>query len=78
VVPETMDEKFARLEKKFIKELADIKWILYNILEQQPNYLKNIQNTNLYDGISNDYLSPRQDEIDKFNNTIHNLSTSNG
>ncbi|XP_011268686.1 TNF receptor-associated factor 6 [Camponotus floridanus] len=73
-----MDEKFARLEKKFIKELADIKWILYNILEQQPNYLKNIQNTNLYDGISNDFLSPRQDEIDKFNNTIQNLSTSNG
>lgn len=74
-----MDEKFARLEKKLIKELADIKWILYNILEQQPDYLKNIQNSNLHDGIANDYyLSPRQDEIDKFNNTMQNLSTSNG
>ncbi|KMQ90143.1 tnf receptor-associated [Lasius niger] len=73
-----MDEKFARLEKKLIKEFADIKWLLYNILEQQPDYLKNIQNANIYDGISDDYLSPRQDEINKFNNTVQNLSTSNG
>ncbi|XP_029176721.1 TNF receptor-associated factor 6-like [Nylanderia fulva] len=73
-----MDEKFARLEKKLIKEFADIKWLLYNILEQQPDYLKTVQNANLYDGISDDYLSPRQDEINKFNNTVQNLSTSNG
>lgn len=73
-----MDEKFARLEKKLIKEFADIKWLLYNILEQQPDYLKNIQNANIYDGISDDYLSPRQDEINKFNNTVQNLSISNG
>ncbi|KAM0736566.1 TNF receptor-associated factor 6 [Formica fusca] len=73
-----MDEKFTKLERKLMNELTDIKWLLYNILEQLPNYLKNIQNANLYDGISDDYLSPRQDEIDKFNNTVHNLSTSNG
>ncbi|KAL6429794.1 hypothetical protein ACFW04_007584 [Cataglyphis niger] len=72
-----MDEKFAKLEKILMKELMDIKWLLRNILEQQPDYLKNIQNANLYDGISDDYLSPRQDEIDKFNNTVQNLSTSN-
>lgn len=75
---EAMDEKFTKLERKLMNELTDIKWLLYNILEQLPNYLKNIQNANLYDGISDDYLSPRQDEIDKFNNTVHNLSTSNG
>lgn len=74
---EAMDEKFAKLEKILMKELTDIKWLLRNILEQQPDYLKNIQNANLYDGISDDYLSPRQDEIDKFNNTVQNLSTSN-
>lgn len=74
---EAMDEKFMKLEKILRKELTDIKWLLRNILEQQPDYLKNIQNANLYDGISDDYLSPRQDEIDKFNNTVQNLSTSN-
>ncbi|XP_012230094.2 TNF receptor-associated factor 6 [Linepithema humile] len=72
----TMDEKFANLEEKLIKEFADIKWLLYNILEQQSDHLKNVQNANLYDEISNNQLSPRQGEIDKFNNTVQNLSTS--
>lgn len=73
-----MDEKFANLEEKLIKEFADLKWLLYNILEQQSDHLKNAQNADLYDGISNNQLFPRQDEIDKFNNTMQNLSTSNG
>lgn len=73
-----MDEKFANLEEKLIKEFADIKWLLYNILEQQSDYLKNVQNANFYDGISDNQLPPRQSEIDKFNNTVQNLSTSNG
>ncbi|KAL6263410.1 hypothetical protein P5V15_006202 [Pogonomyrmex californicus] len=73
-----MDEKFANLEDRLIKEFANIKWILYNILEQQSNYLKSIQNANLYDAISDNYLSPRQDEIDKFNNSMQNLPILNG
>ncbi|XP_018051103.1 PREDICTED: TNF receptor-associated factor 6-like [Atta colombica] len=74
----TMDEKFASLEEKLSKEFADIKWLIYSILEQQPNYLKNMRNANLHDGIFDDYLSPRQDEIDKFNNTMQSLSILNG
>jgi len=78
MLSETMDEKFASLEEKLSKEFADIKWLIYSILEQQPNYLKNMRNTNLHDGIFDDYLSPRQDEIDKFNNTMQSLSVLNG
>ncbi|XP_018346530.1 PREDICTED: TNF receptor-associated factor 6-like [Trachymyrmex septentrionalis] len=73
----TMDEKFASLEEKLSKEFADIKWLIYSILEQQPNYLKSVRNANLHDGIFDDYLSPRQDEIDKFNNTMQSLSILN-
>ncbi|TGZ55903.1 TNF receptor-associated factor 6, partial [Temnothorax longispinosus] len=73
----TMDEKFASLEEKLSKEFADVKWLLYSILEQQPNYLKSVRNANLH-GTFNGYLSPRQDEIDKFNNTMQNLSVLNG
>ncbi|XP_018399561.1 PREDICTED: TNF receptor-associated factor 6-like [Cyphomyrmex costatus] len=73
----TMDEKFVSLEEKLSKEFADIKWLLYSILEQQPNYLKSVRNANLYDGIFDDYLSSRQDEIDKFNNTMQILSILN-
>ncbi|EGI59993.1 hypothetical protein G5I_11780 [Acromyrmex echinatior] len=73
----TMDEKFASLEEKLSKEFADIKWLIYSILEQQLNYLKSVRNANLHDGIF-DYLSPRQDEIDKFNNTMQSLSILNG
>ncbi|XP_011629755.1 TNF receptor-associated factor 6-like [Pogonomyrmex barbatus] len=73
-----MDEKFASLEDRLIKEFANIKWILNNILEQQSNYLKSIQNANLYDAISDNYLSPRQDEIDKVNNSMQNLPILNG
>ncbi|XP_032676153.1 TNF receptor-associated factor 6-like [Odontomachus brunneus] len=74
----TMDEKFASLEEKLIKELADVKWLLYNILEQHPGHLKDIRNTILYDNTSDNYPSPRQDEIDRFNNTLQNLSTTSG
>lgn len=74
----TMDEKFASLEEKLIREFADIKWLLYSVLEQQPDHLNNnIRNAKLYDA-TDSYLSPRQDEINKFNNTVQNLSTSNG
>ncbi|KYN16478.1 TNF receptor-associated factor 6, partial [Trachymyrmex cornetzi] len=75
---ETMDEKFANLEEKLSKEFADIKWLIYSILEQQPNYLKSVRNVNLHDGIFDDYLFPRQDEIDKFNNTMQSLLILNG
>lgn len=78
MLSETMDEKFASLEEKLSKEFADIKWLLYNILEQQPNYLKSVRNANLQDGTFYDYLSPRQDEIDRFNNSVQNLSILNG
>lgn len=78
MLPETMDERFASLEEKLIKELADVKWLLYSILEQHPNHLKDIRNAILYDDTSDNYLSPRQDEIDKFNNTLQNLSTTSG
>lgn len=74
----TMDEKFASLEEKLSKEFADVKWLLYSILEQQPNYLKNVRNANLYDGAVDNYLSPRQDEINKFNNTMQSLTVLNG
>ncbi|KAG5329164.1 TRAF6 factor, partial [Acromyrmex charruanus] len=74
---QTMDEKFASLEEKLSKEFADMKWLIYSILEQQLNYLKSVRNANLHDGIF-DYLSPRQDEIDKFNNTMQSLSILNG
>lgn len=76
MLSEAMEEKFANLEEKLSKELADIKWLLYSILEQQLN-LKNVRNTNFY-GAFDTYLSPRQDEIDKFNNTMQNLSALNG
>jgi len=77
MLSETMDEKFASLEEKLSKEFADIKWLLYSILEQ-PNYLKSVRNANLYDGTFDGYLFPRQDEIDKFNNTMQSLSVLNG
>ncbi|EZA55279.1 TNF receptor-associated factor [Ooceraea biroi] len=73
-----MDEKFASLERKLMGEFAHIKWLLHNVLEQQPNQLKNIRNANLYDVTTScAYVSPRQTEIDKFNNTVQNLSTLN-
>ncbi|XP_039310910.1 TNF receptor-associated factor 6 isoform X1 [Solenopsis invicta] len=73
----TMDEKFASLEEKLSREFADVKWLLYSILEQQSNYLKNVRNANyLQDGVFDGYLSPRQDEINKFNNTMQNLNDS--
>lgn len=72
-----MNEKFASLEERLTKEFADIKWLLYSILEQQPNFLKSVRNVNLH-GTSDDYLSSRQDEIDKFNNTMQNLLVLNG
>lgn len=78
LISETMDEKFASLEEKLIGEFADIKWLLYSMLEQQPDHLNNIRNAKLYDDDASNYLSPRQDEINKFNNTVQNLSTSNG
>ncbi|XP_012523549.1 TNF receptor-associated factor 6 isoform X1 [Monomorium pharaonis] len=71
----TMDEKFANLEEKLSREFADVKWLLYNILEQQPNYLKSVRNANLHDAFDS-YLSPRQNEIYKFNNTMQNLNGS--
>lgn len=77
MLSEAMDEKFANLEERLSKEFTDIKWLLYSILEQQPNYLKSVRNANLYDGTFDGYLSPRQDEIDKFNNTMQNLSVLN-
>lgn len=78
MLSETMDEKFANLEEKLIKEFANMKWLLYSILEQQPNYLKSVRNANLHDKAFDDYLSLRQDEIDQFNNTMQNLSPLNG
>ncbi|KAL0118908.1 hypothetical protein PUN28_009498 [Cardiocondyla obscurior] len=72
----TMDEKFTSLEEKLSKQFADIKWLLYNILEQS-NYLRSMRTANLH--MFDDYLlSPRQDEIDKLNNTIQNLLILNG
>jgi len=70
-----MDEKFASLERRLIREFIHIKWLFHNILEQQS---KNMRNINQYDvATSCIYLSPRQNEIDKFNNTVQNL-ISNG
>lgn len=77
MLSEALDEKFARLEEKLSKEFADIKWLLYSILEQQPNYLKSVRYANLHEAFD-DYLSLRQDEIDEFNNTMQNLSVLNG
>lgn len=81
MLSEAMDEKFASLEERLTKEFTDIKWLLYSILEQrrifQTNFSKNVRNANLH-GASDDYLSSRQDEIDKFNDTVQNLSVSNG
>ncbi|XP_011880947.1 PREDICTED: TNF receptor-associated factor 6-like [Vollenhovia emeryi] len=72
-----MDEKFVSLEEKLNKEFADVKRLLYSILEQQPNYLNSIRNANLH-GTFDGYSSPRQDEIGRYNNTMQNLSALNG
>jgi len=74
ICAEMMDEKFASLERKLIREFIHIKWLLHNIFEQQS---KNIRNARYDIATSCIYLSPRQNEIDKFNNTVQNL-TSNG
>ncbi|XP_011141410.1 TNF receptor-associated factor 6 [Harpegnathos saltator] len=74
----TMEERFASLEEKLIKEFAEIKWLLYSILEQHPNHLTNVRNAVFYDRTPDNNPSPRQDEIDKFNNTLQNLPTTSG
>lgn len=78
MLPETMDERFASLEEKLIKEFADIKWLLYSVLEQHPGHPTNLQNVILYNNAFNSYSSPRQNEIDRYNNTLQNLSTISG
>ncbi|XP_014489543.1 PREDICTED: TNF receptor-associated factor 6-like isoform X2 [Dinoponera quadriceps] len=75
---ETMNEKFASLEEKLTREFADMKWLLYSVLEQCPDQLKNIRDA-VYDAETpDDYPSPRQDEIDRFNNSLQSLSTTSG
>lgn len=71
-----MDEKFASLERRLIEELAYVKWLLHDVLEQQSDRWKNMPSADLYDTAA--YSSPRQSEINKFNNTLQNLATLNG
>ncbi|XP_017889439.1 TNF receptor-associated factor 6-like isoform X2 [Ceratina calcarata] len=70
-----MDEKLQALEKNLNRELEEIKTLLYAILENKK-YQKS------YSVYHEDYpimrLSPRQTEIDEFNNTIQRVSSLNG
>lgn len=72
-----IDEKLQALEKNLTKELEEIKILLYTILEIKKDLPKL---TKLFDDYheESEILTPRQFEIDNFNNTIQRISTLNG
>ncbi|XP_012344908.1 uncharacterized protein LOC105736103 [Apis florea] len=71
-----IDEKLQALEKNLTKELEEIKILLYTILEIKKDLPKL---TKLFDDYheESEILTPRQFEIDNFNNTIQRISTLN-
>ncbi|XP_017764981.1 PREDICTED: TNF receptor-associated factor 6-like [Eufriesea mexicana] len=64
-----IDEKLQTLEKVLVKELEEIKTLLYIVLEKKRALPKLYQSS---------IISPRQTEIDNFNNTIQRTSSLNG
>ncbi|XP_034179099.1 uncharacterized protein LOC117603754 isoform X2 [Osmia lignaria lignaria] len=80
----TIDDKLQGLQKSFTKELEEIKELLYTVLENKKdlprlaNVYNNYQEHDDYNDGKNDIQSPRQLEIDSFNNTIQDVSSTNG
>ena len=75
---ETLDEKLQALEKNLTKELEEIKTLLNAILENKRDMQKLAKLYDNYDEGKSDALSPRQSEIDHFNNTLQRTSLLNG
>lgn len=75
---ETLDEKLQALEKNLTKELEEIKTLLNVVLENKMDMQKLAKLYDNYDEDKSDALSPRQSEIDNFNNTLQRTSLLNG
>ncbi|KAK9295942.1 hypothetical protein QLX08_009908 [Tetragonisca angustula] len=73
----TLDEKLQALEKNLTKELEEIKTLLNAILENKRDMQKLAKLYDNYDEGKSDALSPRQSEIDHFNNTLQRTSLLN-
>ncbi|XP_068977622.1 TNF receptor-associated factor 6 [Bombus flavifrons] len=73
-----IDEKLRALEKGLIKELEEIKALLNTVLERKKEVPKLAKSYDDYHEGKGDTLSPRQSEIDNFNNTIQRTSLLNG
>ncbi|KAK1122847.1 hypothetical protein K0M31_009291 [Melipona bicolor] len=74
----TFDEKLQALEKNLTKELEEIKTLLNVVLENKRDMQKLAKLYDNYDEDKSDALSPRQSEIDNFNNTLQKTSLLNG
>ncbi|XP_076395295.1 uncharacterized protein LOC105664236 isoform X2 [Megachile rotundata] len=74
----TIDEKLQALEKSLTRELDGIKELLYTVLEEKKNFSRSTNAPNNYQEDEDDTRSPRQLEIDRFNNTIQEVSSTNG
>lgn len=81
---ETIDDKLQGLQRSFTKELEEIKELLYTVLENKKdlprlaNVYNNYQEHDDDNDGKNNIQSPRQLEIDSFNNTIQDVSSTNG
>lgn len=73
-----IDEKLRALEKGLVKELEEIKALLNTVLEGKKEVPKLAKLYDDYHESKGDTLSPRQSEIDNFNNTIQRTSLLNG
>ncbi|XP_015602987.1 uncharacterized protein LOC107271465 isoform X2 [Cephus cinctus] len=87
----TMNDRFDKLEKDVRFRLEEIKITLKTILREINGFHKDNDNSmnrkRIQETIRNDHQpvatktersSPRQDEINKFNITVHQISTQNG